>query len=333
MSKPLLSAEEIQDLLRQPGRSGPVRHLWEGEAQPFNLFAAASKIEEKLVLAEAVHQQLLAPFGQSLSTQCHVTVTVDYAGQQFRPVRDVLAETAVDQCFPVHFEEVGLALEGLVLCERPLFFLLYNQVLGGMRDFTKQGDLTRFERSFFDRMIAPFLQALSEAWKPCGVATFAMRDLFTTQEQLAGLSWVFDAVQARFTCALEKKNAKGEPERTPLGALVLVLPKELLALLGESPTKVQEVQMGAQQAVRTADPLWIEAVQAAVADLPVHVEVGLGSAQAIMQHVLHMTPGLVFPFSAPDDGHPVVVRGRDMFRASLGQAEDRRAVQVEQRVG
>lgn len=330
MTEPLLSQEEIRDLLRQPAK-GPVEHLWDGEAQSFNLFASGSNIEEKLAQAKDIHIKVPKDVNVGWSELSGKKIVIELKDQTVIPGADSLAAISVDSSIVGMWSNNALKLEGALLIDRNMFFALYNTSFSGLMNFEKKGPLTRLERQILDKYLALFSESVKKVWEPYGMSELIVNKVLVEQEEIGSYNWDFDVMRVSFSVSEENIIKEGEEEKTvktELGLVEAVLPKELLDRIGKEDA-VESVKASADGKV---DQAWYSAVRLAVSSVPVDVEVELGEMTVQMRDVLNLQSDSVYQLEEPQLGFPVKYKGKTILLATMGHVEDRRGIQIKGRV-
>ncbi|GEM_PF-5756347 len=327
MTAPILNQDEIRDLLRAPGSTGPVRGLWEGESTPFSFLAGGVKIEDQLKLVDPIHAAAATDVAKAWSDLCGVPVTLEFVSHTPVVVADVLASLSVENMLPVLWAHPAANLEGLIVCERATFYRLYTALLAGLREFQSPGPLAGLAKQSLLKLMASFATALQTAWAAAGAWQFEVREIIETQERLASLEWSAEYFQAQF------KIVMGEEEKN----ISLLVPRDFLAALGgknvtEDKVEAEVVVEGAAAVAVKIDRRWTEAVWWAVSDIAVPMEVAFGTARATMRDVLQLAPGMHFPLQVASSGLVLMAQKRPIFLASSGSMQEQRAVQIASRV-
>lgn len=317
MADPILNPEEIQDLLKEPVPVGDVGRLWNGETISYDLLQSGAKSEEQLEKLVAVQTPAAETVARELKDWSGLAVTAAFTAHQLVPLSDVIAEVSLDRTLFAVWADAVQGFSGAVVLDRAIFFRLFTAMLGGAGSGERTGALTVLERAFFDRLLGRILGPLAEAWQRVRPVAFAVQEVLVQQSQLGALGWNMDGVKAVLTVQIEGEAA-------PLGTITVLLPRELLAAVGD----VGAVSEEAAQEKAQLDRQWQGAVHGAIGDTSVPLTVELGTTSAPMERVLKLAVGDELPLQLADAGHPVLVNGQPVFRASIGTVNGQRAIKI-----
>ncbi len=316
MAEPILNADEIRDLLRQSaGSARAVDRLWEGETVTYDILKSASQGQDKVKIADQVHQTAAPLIQQALTEISGSEVRFEFTKDDMIPSTEAIAEISLENSIVIPWSDTEKSLEGLFRIDRVAFFAIYGKMLGGSGAFEKKGALTRLEQVFLSRLMEPVVSLIERGWKSHGNWNFELGRLITDPQKLAQLGWNFDALKASFRMASDGKE----------GDVVAIFPKDILSGAGKDPVAAEGHAEVSQEG---NDRQWSDAVREAILGLPIPVTVYTGNMHVSLKQALGLQVGEEFPLHLDDGNALVLVRGRPMFSASVGAFNQNRAVQI-----
>lgn len=319
MSNPILTTEEINELLKNTREGIKSGGLWEGETHPFDLTVKNSNAEEKL----AAVNELLSSFTERLSESLALTLNTEDLKVKTKDAISIQSQAGIQQ-LPVsdfticEWSDDNNGAQGLLGMQRELFFHFYNQIYGGKMEYQKVGKLTELEQKFLLKIIKEFSKNISQAWSHSGNWHVQPSKVLISKDETESLSWSFECFYCEFPVEIEGNI---------IGSLVGLFPMEMAGALisdnieGDTSTKSS-----------SQDQFWINAVKHCIKDTPVDLSVLLGTTNLTINQIFQMSVNATYPISVIGGEYPVSLNGKPVFHAGMGSVKDHKAIQIKDKI-
>ncbi len=314
MSEPILSPDEIKDLMNQPADPQGTGGYYQGEAKPFDLFGAAVQKDEKVQLLTQLHTNVLPSLSNVLSKTCDAELVMELGKHEMGNGAEYAKTLSSDKTLIVTWLDSRVGIEGFFAIDRTTFFALFGLLYGSRRPYDRSGALTGLEANAMDRVMNPLADVFTMAWKRSGGWNFELKEIADEQDKMAVFhTWNFECIRATF-------NIKAGEE--DLGQIVVLYPRDVM--------KGMEVKEEAKEEENSSggDHYWIEAVTYCIQEKKIPLNAHLGTLHLSLKDVLSLKEGEVYDLNVPARGHLLFINGKPFFRTAIGTVEGFRAVQV-----